>query len=314
MARTRDWNDVFDLALARAGGGSNQTEKDRLKLFLNSAARTISDYSPYWDCLLQLQERSVVNGVVPLSEDSYEVKGAGETDANGLYSVGEDFNGYPTYRKLRSGGNVAYSISAQQTPALETWLIHPGSPEDFVFGATKQYYSAGPALLSPTPPIDGWAPSTDGSEPEPTLRKLDDIDEAITIWNGPVFQGSSENNTTPSVASVQKWYQDASGIRLTNPNTDTVFVGFKALNTDKYGDGTGGTVSDVPEEWADYMSYAAARMLQTAQRSAGDFVGISLREVDEQLNNALMRVSRNRAMSALKDNLETYYNYDISTL
>ena len=141
-----------------------------------------------------------------------------------------------------------------------------------------------------------------------------DIDEAITIWNGPVFQGSSENNTTPSVASVQKWYQDASGIRLTSPNTDTVFVGFKALNTDKYGDGTGGTVSDVPEEWANYMSYAAARMLQTAQRSAVDFVGISLREVDEQLNNALMRVSRNKAMSALKNNLETYYNYDISTL
>lgn len=305
MARTRDWNDVFDLALARAGGGSNQTEKDRLKLFLNSAARTISDYSPYWDCLLQLQERSVVNGVVPLSEDSYEVRGAGVSGANGLYQRSpSDVNGNPYYVISSYDGTDETLYEIYYDSIIFQWVI--GGPD-----SQRLYQTTAPEGSVPT---SGWGLSIGSEAPVPEVIQLQDIDEAITIWNGPVFQGSSENNTTPSVASVQKWYQDASGIRLTNPNTHTVFVGFKALNTDNYGDGTGGTVSDVPEEWADYMSYAAARMLQTAQRSAGDFVGISLREVDEQLNNALMRVSRNRAMSALKDNLETYYNYDISTL
>ena len=81
-----------------------------------------------------------------------------------------------------------------------------------------------------------------------------------------------------------------------------------------YGGGTNGTVSQVPFEWADYMSYSAARTLQDGRRNGEAFSGIALRQIDEVLNNQLMKVNRANAMNVFKHSLDTYFNNDYSTL
>ena len=116
------------------------------------------------------------------------------------------------------------------------------------------------------------------------------------------------------MTELRGWYASADGINVGTTNYDTVFVGFKKDLTDVYGDGTNGTVSQVPFEWADYMSYSAARTLQDGRRNGEAFSGIALRRIDEVLNNQLIKVNRSNAMNVFKHSLDTYFNNDYSTL
>ena len=314
--RTRSWEKVIALAKAKAGGGTTDADNDTLQLFINAAVRTLIDYSPYWTRLLCLQERSVINGVVPMSEDSYEVKGAGESTLNGLYVNSGSIGLASTYSLYQDETEIAivrpFLVDGDGNALI--WKIIP-LVGDFPLGAGYTNNTA-----QNTPPLTGWVTDAGiGGEPfkgpAPTLEQLKDIDEVIEVWSGPKWrEGGTSNQDYRGSTGVTKegWYLDASGIRLTRPETDTVFVGFKRDFNEEFGDGTGGTVSDIPYEWADYIAYHAARSLQDTQRSAGDFAGIALRQIDEIRDSQLLLLNRANAMQVLKNYFNTYYNYDCS--
>ena len=119
--KTQDWDTFIALTRARAGARLKDTEIEDIGVLANAAARTINDYSPYWPRLLELQERSVVNGVVSYSDDSYEVKGAGVSEVNGLYVRIGDYIGSPAYTMYKNG-EEEYSLYAVPGPFLS--LIH----------------------------------------------------------------------------------------------------------------------------------------------------------------------------------------------
>jgi len=305
--KTQDWDTFIALTKARAGAQLKNSELADIGVLANAAARTINDYSSYWPRLLELQERSVVNGVVAYSEDSYEVKGAGTSEVNGLYVRNGDLNGYPVYELRDSDGNVEYYIYTSEFTPGRQWYIDVDTNNS---ESTYSTFALDEAVSSP--PETGWRVSSSfdiGEEPAPTLNKLDDIDQAIQVWNaGPCTDDHDRSRT-----KINNWYAGPDGLYLGNCDYDTVFVGFKKDLTDVYGDGTGGTVSEIPFEWTDYMSYSAARVLQDGQRNGTEYVGIALRQIDEVLNNQLMRVNKANAMNVFTRMFDTYYNNDYST-
>jgi hypothetical protein len=300
--KTQDWNTFVTLTKARAGARLKDTELEDIGVLANAAARTINDYSAYWPRLLELQERTVdATGRIAYSEDSYEVRGAGSSEVNGLYVRNGDNSAAPVYTLFVDG--VA-TVNIWRDGILQSWVMARGDVGTYE-EADTYYTNSDTGLQAPT---SGWETSSLlGEDPAPIVSKLDDIDEVITIWTG--------NKTDDStVAEIRGWYASGDGISLGTTAYDTVYVGFKKDLTDVYGDGSGGTVSEVPFEWADYMSYSAARVLQDGQRNGEAYAGIALRQIDEVLNNQLMRVNRANAMNVFKHSLDTYFNNDNSTL
>jgi len=301
--KTQDWNTFIALTRARAGSRLKDTEIADIGVLANAAARTINDYSPYWPRLLKLQERAVdTSGNILYSGDSYEISGINvDADINGVYlRNGDSTDGAPAYTKY-IGGVATYNLFRV---GGNNWILSDG-PID---GAYTNSFQTG--STSDTPPSSWDSFSTVGGNWNATLIrtvKQDDIDEVITIWTGDKVADST-------VQELRGWYATGDGINIGTTNYDTVYVGFKKDLTDVYGDGTGGTVSDIPFEWADYMSYSAARILQDGQRTAQDFAGIALRQIDEVLNNQLMRINRANAMNVFKHSLDTYFNNDHTTL
>lgn len=299
--RTRAWQKVIGLAQARAGSEFGSGELDRLGLLLNSAAQIINDASPYWPRLLSLQPRSVTNGVVSLSEDSYYIYGAGTLASNGLYVRNGLENTLPKYTKYDTDGTTPlYNIVA---------LDSSGNGWNLESEASAVFYTT--ATVSTTPPTTGWTVDT-GTAPVPVLEDLYDIDECIEVWNGPKWKVNSGEERGLSVTSKMRWYASGSGIRLTNPQEDIVFVGFKRDLTEEYGDGSDGTVSSVPNEWADFMAYHAARSWQDAQAGNFQSQGIALSQITKVLEDQLLKVNRENAMQILSSYIETYYSYDRS--
>ena len=110
--QTRTYGDLFKLASALIGtGGELSTgEQDQLSHFINRRFSEIFNASPSWPRYITVGEpRTIVQGqVVPTTEDSYYVYGAGTTEANGLYvRNGNSLDGNPAYTKYDSDGTTA---------------------------------------------------------------------------------------------------------------------------------------------------------------------------------------------------------------
>jgi len=200
---TRTYQELYDLILARAGGGISANAKTRIQALANSAAQIAIDESPYWPRLLVLEERTVTNGYV-----DYEEVGKGT------------------------------------------------------------------------------------------------IDEVHGVWDGAKWTGASPQSLN--------FYPDGNGIRITNGDTATVYVAYKKVLTDIYGDGTSGTVSDVPREWFEFMAYHAAFSYQVAERVGIEQMTIAYRDVQSRLDTQLLKISRQGIWRTIANQLETYYGRDVS--
>ena len=110
--QTRTYGDLFKLASALIGTGGelSTSEQDQLSHFINRRFSEIFNASPSWPRYITVGEpRTIVQGqVVPTTEDSYYVYGAGTTEANGLYvRNGNSLDGNPAYTKYDSDGTTA---------------------------------------------------------------------------------------------------------------------------------------------------------------------------------------------------------------
>ena len=296
MANTRTWAEVIGLTQARAGAAfSSGTELTNIGFLLNSAARTIYDESRYWERFLVLEPRTAARGYIATTEDSYNVYGAGIAEANGLYvRDGVSADGNPQYT-LYKDGEPFYQI---RSTSNQSWKIGELVGE-FALLLIKYEITS----TSTTPPESGWIDPVTG-DPGPIVQALSEIGEAMGYWSGAKWEGGDPTSLTA--------YPDKNGIRVASNVTGTIYVAYKKAWTDTYGNGESGTLATVPSEWAEFMAYDAARSYRASQSGEDGFNPIALRDVNNALERALMKVSRSGAIAALTNQLKTQYSVDNS--
>jgi len=290
--QTRTWAEVVGLTQARAGAAfSSGTELTNIGFLLNSAARTIYDESRYWERFLVLEPRTAERGYIATTEDSINVYGAGTTEANGLYvRNGNSVDTNPKYT-LYNDDEAVYQITST---AGSIWAIQEVASGDIL------YSSIGGAIV----PEGIWTLETDGKSPAPIVQALSEIGEAIGYWGSAKWEGNDPLSLTA--------YPDSNGIRVASNVTGTIYVAYKKAWSDTYGNGESGTLATVPTEWAEFMAYDAARSYRASQDSESGFNPIALRDVNNALERALMKPSREGAIAALTNQLKTQYSTDNS--
>jgi hypothetical protein len=290
--QTRTWAEVVGLTQARAGAAfSSGTELTNIGFLLNSAARTIYDESRYWERFLVLEPRTAERGYIATTEDSINVYGAGTTEANGLYvRNGNSVDTNPKYT-LYNDDEAVYQITST---AGSIWAIQEVASGDIL------YSNIGGAIV----PEGVWTLETDGKSPAPIVQALSEIGEAIGYWGASKWEENDPLNLTA--------YPDSNGIRVASNVTGTIYVAYKKAWSDTYGNGESGTLATVPTEWAEFMAYDAARSYRASQDSESGFNPIALRDVNNALERALMKPSREGAIAALTNQLKTQYSTDNS--
>jgi len=288
---TRKWADLVRLTQARAGAAfSAGSELENLGYLLNSAAHIMYNDNPWWERYLVVEPRTVERGYVQFTEDSYNVFGAGTTEANGLYvRNGNIVDGNPTYTMTKDEVDL-YQITST---AGSLWAIQEIASGDIL------YSSVGGATV----PESTWVVEADGEAPAPIVQALSEIGEYIGHWDG-------ERWSCPTSERGYA-YPDHNGIRITDCNVgDTVYVAFKKTFTDVYGDGENGTISEVPSEWFEFMAYHAARSYQESQGE--QIQGIALSTVQMVKDQALMKISRQGIYDTIAKRFRTLYGTDYS--
>ena len=292
MANTRTWDEVVGLTQARAGAAfSSGTELTNIGFLLNSAARTIYDESRYWERYLVLEPRTAARGYIATVEDSINVYGAGTTEANGLYvRNGNSVDTNPLYTLYKDDVAI-YQITST---AGSLWAIQDVVSTDIL------YSNVGGSTV----PEGVWTVEAGGESLAPVVQALSEIGEAIAYWGAAKWSGNDPQTLTA--------YPDSNGIRVASNVTGTIYVAYKKAWTDTYGNGESGTISEVPSEWAEFMAYDAARSYRASQDSDSGFNPIALRDVNNALERALMKPSREGAIAALTNQLKTQYSTDNS--
>jgi hypothetical protein len=305
---TRTWAEVIGLTQARAGAVfSTGTEATNVGFLLNSAARTIYEESRYWARYLVLEPRTVSRGYIATTEDSFNVYGAGFQEANDLYVRNGDLNGKPFYNSIFDGAagfklnwtgvrweieSVVYITSNGKIVTSDgNWLYEPG---DIL------YFNV---ATDATPPKTGWELGV-GLDLPPYVDALSEIGEAMGYWSSNTWAGGDPTTLTA--------YPDQNGIRVASNITGKIYVAFKKTLKDTFGDGTSGTISDVPSEWAEFMAYDAARSYRASQGGEDGFNPIALRDVSNTLERAQVKANRSGAIAALNNQLKTQYSTDNS--
>lgn len=298
--KTRTWDDVIGLTEARSGNAFSTSEKTRVGHLINSAAKYIYEESRYWARFLVLEPRTVERGYIAFTENSINVYGAGVEAANGLYTLSADqFNGHSVWELTT--GEKNYYIRRETHVGNNTWHVIQADSATQVT-ANEYLYSDGHNGTAPNE--NGWNVDVDGIAPTPITQATSEIDEYIGHWDGAKWQGSD-----PAQMSA---YVDQNGIRVTQPQDGLVYVAFKKTLTDVYGDGTGGTVADIPAEWAEYISYSAARAYRASQAQPDGYNPIALRDVENVLGQALIKLGKQGVYNTLANQFKTRYGMDVS--
>jgi len=289
---TRDWDDLLELVEARIGHQLSTNDTTRVGWLLNSAASIAYNDTPWWERYLVLEPRTVSRGYISYTEESYNVYGAGDPESNGLYvRNGNSGDLNPVYTKYDSDGTALRNIWSYNNTA---WYISKNDVDD---SSEIQYFFTS---SSGTPPSSVWA-TLDGESPAPIVQALSEIGEYIGHWNGKVFSCAGSTAGTA--------YPDQNGIRVTNCDSDdTVYVAFKKTLGANFGDGSGGTSTEVPAEWFDFMALHAARSWKA---SKGEQT-IALADVQQAFDQALLKINRQGIYNSIGQRFRTYYGCDVS--
>jgi len=280
--QTRTYGDLFKLASALIGtGGELSTgEQDQLSHFINRRFSEIFNASPSWPRYITVGEpRTIVQGqVVPTTEDSYYVYGAGTTEANGLYvRNGNSVDTNPKYT-LYNDDEAVYQITST---AGSIWAIQEVASGDIL------YSSIGGAIV----PEGIWTVEIDGKSPAPIVQALSNIGEFVRIHNTQPLLNRS--------AREYEFYVTSSGAHILNVESttnDTAWVTYKkeftpyTVTVDYYN-----STLEVPAEFFNFIShavYADFLRVQNKQeealaeeQAAQTFLALELEKIDLRSNN-----------------------------
>lgn len=297
---TQTYSDLFAEVEALCGKSFTDTETRRVNRLLNLAARRAYRESVWWERYLVVsQPRTVSRGEIEFSEDSYQVYGAGTSEVNGLYVRNGTNDGVPAYTLYQDG----VAVSNIWRDGSVTWYITSSDIGD----TSNRYYRA--SSVQDTPPTSGWGQSigTTGELPAPLLVDLQDIDTCMMVNREDVLESRG-------YYPIQ-FHVSGRGIVINNSEKvdgDVAYVTYKKTFTDVYGDGTGGTTSDIPSEWFNYMALYAARQQQISQRQSNGspYAAIASREVDEALQDELMKLEEQNISNGIAKRIQTHMQYN----
>ena len=272
---TTSYEAIKSLTESRFGADFSTAEESRFAYILNDEARALYDRSDFWPRWLTLEPRTVKRGYIADEEDGFHVYGAETKEANGLYSPdGNDF-------VLANG----YKIT------LDTfWKILDSNGSE-VYTTSES---------GDVPPLDGWT----GDDIGPLVQPLGKIDRILWQFDGEKWSNNNSN--------LLKNYRDKNGIRSTNGN-GVVWVAYKA-KIDDYGNGTGGTNSEIPKEFSRYIALAAAYTMSRANKQSNSDATYApaYAQVEAAAQDALIGITREGAWNTIMNFKETYYSYDNS--
>lgn len=313
MLSTRTYDEFIAQTQALCGAGFSDEEKGQLTALGNLAAKRAYKESQWWERFLVASEpRTATRGRVNATEDSFYVFGAGADSVNGLYVRNGLKNSRALYEQL--DGDVAkfdISWSGSEWQILaRTYITSDGvivtSDGSWVYQDGDIIYDNADA--GTTPPLVGWE-SNVGIDPSPLLTDLADIDTYMMISGTDTIRDSSSRPIS--------FYVDSSGANLrSNAAPKQVWVTYKKVNSDIYGDGNSGTVSAIPSEWFNYMSLYAAYMYQSSQRqnNPNAAYGLALREVENSLQDELIRLEDQHITENLAKNVYTHLSQNQSLI
>lgn len=299
MLSTRTYDEFIAQTQALCGTTFNSEEKANVTALGNLAAKRAYKETQWWERYLVASEpRSATRGRVDASEDSFYVFGAGTAAVNGLYVRNGNRDSKPKYTLYDTDGiTVLYELAWDGIDAL--WAIFSGT-----YSIVTAYYLAYEDTLS----LTGWAANA-GTAPAPLLTDVADIDTYMSI--------SSTDTIRDSASRPIRFYVDSSGANLrTNDAPSIVYVTYKKTHTDIYGDGTGVTTASIPSEWFNYMSLYAAYMYQSSQRQSNpnSAYGLALREVENALQDELIRIEDQHITESLAKNVYTHLSQNQSLI
>ena len=296
---TQTYSDLFAEVEALCGKSFTDTETRRVNRLLNLAARRAYRESVWWERYLVVsQPRTVSRGEIEFSEDSYQVYGAGVSEANGLYQRSpSDVNGNPYYVISSYNGTDETLYEIYYDSLIFQWVI--GGPD-----SQRLYQTTAPEGSVPT---SGWGTSVGSESPAPLLVNLQDIDTCMMVNREDVLESRG-------YYPIQ-FHVSGRGIVINNSEKvdgDVAYVTYKKTFTDVYGDGTGGTTSDIPSEWFNYMALYAARQQQISQRqnNGSPYAAIASREVDEALQDELMKLEEQNISNGIAKRIQTHMQYN----
>ena len=299
---TRTYAELLDQISGLVGTELTSNQLTRARSNVNLAAKRAYDRSKWWERFLVVAEpRTVSRGYVDFEEDSFNVYGAGTDGVNGLYVRNGTANSRARYSKYQAGSTTLIDWDIEWDNSSD-WEILVGA-NNSTLTENLLYYTITDA--SATPPLVGWTTATDGTAPSPLLEDVSKIKTFLSINPTDPYSGSWTDQL--------EFVASARGAYLTYvQDYDTVYVTYKKALSDRYGDGTGGTVSDIPEEWFYYIALYAARQHQIAEQ-VGDMTAVlASREVDEALLDELEKLENQRTAAALDINRSTYRSRDYS--
>lgn len=300
---TIDYEELKALGEAQFGSPFKDTEENFFQSLINLAARRAERSTPFWERLLVVGEARSIDdcGNVQLSEDSYNVECAGTEEVNGLYvRNGTDPDaGRPAYTLFSDDGEEQFNMWYY----AGGWIITStqiGSPPPPL--TSDSYYSS--PTNSELPPNDWQTPELfQGVAPAPSVVATSDMDIILDMHlYYPPWTGQGGTRVQYDVSSNGAYVQQGSG------GTESVaYVTYKKKLTDRYGDGSGGTVSDIPEEWANYMSLYAARQLQIGNRqgNSSPYAVIASREVEDALEDEKMKIEQQNIVESVARRMTT---------
>jgi len=300
MLATRTYEEIVDQVNSFVGGDLDSADTKRLNSLINFAAKRAYRRTLWWPRFLVTAEpRTVLRGRISYTEDSYHVYGAGTSDANGLYVRNGGNDGAPAYTLYDSDGSALYNIWYN----VNSWFLTSTPIGDAV--SITLFYAA--STIELTPPEIGWAAFNPGEEPAPIVQALSDVDTFIYADRYDTFQ-----DRVSQPFDIHPVGSDLVIHGKTIP--EILYVTYRKRFTDTYGDGSAGTISDIPEEWFNYMALHAAYMLLQAQRQSNNnpYTGLAYREVESALDDALMQVE-DQGMRSVYQRVSTQFTYD-STL
>jgi hypothetical protein len=294
--RTVTYDKIKALTEARLGNPISGNSEDTFKVLLDDAVRSIYDMEDFWPRYLRVEPRSVIRGYISDTEDAYHVYGAGTPEVNGLYVRNGTFSTIPAYTLYKSDGTTAIASLWSGGPN-SVGIISNGEPNS---GVSTFYEVSMPTSKYPN---SGWE-VIDGDGPAPIVQPLGEIGRILHRWDGKKWSDAPEllNN-----------YRDANGIRCTNGTQNgTVWVAYKEALPGVFGDGTGDTISDIPEEFSRYVSLRIRYDMADAARQGNPAPTHlpSYRQVQDAALDAMMGITREGAMETIKNIHRTYYSYN----
>jgi hypothetical protein len=305
---TNTYLELKSLIEAQIGSVIPPEKTAQLGSLINLAASRAKSATLFWPRTLVVGERRSINdcGYVDYAEDSYNVECCGLAEVNGLYVRNGTYNSQPRYTLYEADGTTAfYSIvkDTEDTYLISQGLGAGGSSEDELYRSL----ATSPASLIPS---RGWFidDATAGQiaiSPAPEVYAVSTVDtfQDMHLFNAP-WIGKNAQRVGFDVNSRGAYIQQG------NSGQSVVYSTHRKVNTDIYGDGTAGTVSDIPTEFFDYMALYAARQYQLSARptNGSAIFTISSSEVQQVMDDELLKIEQQNITESVGRRMQTGIN------